>query len=62
MNRLGVSNAIFKNNLVLLIKREHQPFTGLLCFPGGKVEPGEGYLNATRRETFEETGKNMTYI
>jgi 8-oxo-dGTP pyrophosphatase MutT (NUDIX family) len=52
----GVSNAIIKNNLILLIKREHDPFKGLLCFPGGTVEAGETYIEATIRETMEETG------
>jgi 8-oxo-dGTP pyrophosphatase MutT (NUDIX family) len=58
---LGVSNAIIKNNHILLIKREHDPLKGLLCFPGGKVEEEEEYLKATSRETFEETGLTVSF-
>jgi len=41
----------------LLIKRENEPFLNKWCFPGGKVEKGEKYLDATIREVKEETGK-----
>jgi len=32
---------------------------GQIAFPGGKVEQGEGVVNAARRETFEEIGLNI---
>jgi ADP-ribose pyrophosphatase YjhB (NUDIX family) len=54
--RLAVSNAIIKNNFILLIKRENQPFYGLYSFTGGKIEGNERYLEATARESLEETG------
>ena len=41
---------------ILLIRRTKEPYKGLLCFPGGKMEPGETPLDAARREMSEETG------
>lgn len=41
---------------VLLIQRGKPPATGGLCFPGGRVELGEGLSVAATREVKEETG------
>ncbi|OGL31075.1 hypothetical protein A3F37_04355 [Candidatus Saccharibacteria bacterium RIFCSPHIGHO2_12_FULL_41_12] len=50
--------AIVEGKLVILI--DEQPFRGKkLCFPAGKVEPGEDWLTAAKRETKEEAG--MTF-
>lgn len=47
---------------VLLIRRaEHpeDPWSGHIALPGGRVDPGEGRLEAALRETFEETGLTL---
>lgn len=41
---------------VLLVRRANPPDQGLWGFPGGRVEPGETYLDAALRELQEETG------
>ena len=41
---------------LLLIKRGHEPGTGLWSLPGGRIEPGETDAQALSREVSEETG------
>lgn len=41
---------------VLLTRRNHEPFDGLWCLPGGHIEPYEAVLDAVCREVREETG------
>lgn len=54
---LSTSSAIIgKDNKILLIQRENEPYKGRWCFPGGKIKEGEDYLTATKREVKEETG------
>lgn len=39
-----------------MVQRAREPNAGIWSFPGGHVEPGEGVLEAARREALEETG------
>lgn len=54
--RPAVSAIIVEHGRVLLIRRGHEPGTGWLTFPGGKVEWGETAEQALIREVLEETG------
>lgn len=40
---------------VLLVRRANPPDPGRWGFPGGKIEPGETYMDAAIRELAEET-------
>jgi ADP-ribose pyrophosphatase YjhB (NUDIX family) len=54
---IGVSAIVFDAaGRVLLIRRGKPPAQGLWHAPGGRLEPGEGVLDACRREVREETG------
>ena len=44
-----------KDSAVLLVRRAAPPEAGRWAIPGGKVELGEGVLEAARRELMEET-------
>jgi len=55
-----VAGLIFCDGQVLVCQRkENAPFPLKWEFPGGKVEKGEGYENALRRELREELGIEM---
>ncbi len=41
---------------ILLVKRNHAPYKGRWCLPGGFVEKGETIEKAAMRECFEESG------
>ena len=53
---LTTDGVIFKNNEILLIKRNNDPFKGKWALPGGYVEYGEKVEDAVVREVLEETG------
>lgn len=53
---LTTDGVIFKNNEILLIKRNNDPFKGKWALPGGYVEYGEKVEDAVVREILEETG------
>ncbi len=52
--RLGVGVVIFKDELVLLIKRGKEPNKGIWTVPGGLVQIGESVEQAAHREILEE--------
>lgn len=52
---LTVDAIVEKNGKVVLITRGHEPHTGKLALPGGKVEKNERTEDAVVREAFEET-------
>ena len=53
-----------KTHAVLLTKRADHMHThpGELCFPGGKIEPGETPVETALRESFEEIALRKEYI
>ena len=59
-----VSSFIYdkKNNKVCIIKRNTSPCYDKYTFPGGKMETTDkNYLEATKREIFEETGYKISF-
>ncbi|QFR33228.1 NUDIX hydrolase [Ancylobacter sp. TS-1] len=52
----AVLSLVRRGGSVLLVRRANPPDQGLWGFPGGRVEPGEAYLDAALRELREETG------
>ena len=54
---LVVAGALCKSGKILIAQRpEGKPGAGLWEFPGGKIEAGEGPVEALRRELAEELG------
>jgi ADP-ribose pyrophosphatase YjhB (NUDIX family) len=51
---LAVSVALFRDDMVLLIKRAKPPLANYFSLPGGLVEKGELLEDAARRELWEE--------
>jgi ADP-ribose pyrophosphatase YjhB (NUDIX family) len=55
-NAAAVAAIIDLGGALLLLEREKEPLRGKLAFPGGFVDPGEGAVEALRRECTEEIG------
>ncbi|RKX98112.1 MAG: hypothetical protein DRP54_08530 [Spirochaetes bacterium] len=53
--------AIMKDNKILLIRREKEPFKGMWALPGGKLEHSEHVEDCALRECKEETGLNARF-
>jgi 8-oxo-dGTP diphosphatase len=53
---VAVGAVVFKENKVLLVKRDNPPGKGLWAIPGGRVQLGETLQGAAEREIREETG------
>ncbi len=58
--RATVGAIIEKDRKVLLVKRNHEPFKGYWCIPGGHIDFGETAEQAVIREVKEETGLTLT--
>jgi ADP-ribose pyrophosphatase len=54
--QLAVGALVFRENRVLLVKRNQPPGKGLWAIPGGRLELGETLKEAAEREVREETG------
>jgi mutator protein MutT len=58
-----VAGVVVRDGRYLVGRRpEHKRHGGLWEFPGGKIRPGEGFLDAARRELAEELGLVATSI
>ncbi|MDR2149622.1 MAG: NUDIX domain-containing protein [Spirochaetaceae bacterium] len=55
-NAAAVAGIIDRGGALLLLERAKEPARGKLAFPGGFVDPGEGAVEALRRECLEEIG------
>ena len=51
---------IVKDGKVLLIQENHPPDKGKWNLPAGKLDFGEEFINAAKRETHEEAGLQFT--
>lgn len=57
---VAVTGVIIKNNKVLMVQRNREPFLGTWMFPAGFVEYGEDLPEALVREVKEETGLKVS--
>lgn len=60
--KVAVGVMIFKDNKVLLIRRQGSHGAGEYAFPGGKLEYGESFEDCIRREVLEETDVTIKSI
>lgn len=59
----AVGIAVIENNQILIVKRKDDDFFGgYYEIPGGKVEKGESFELAAKRELLEETGLEIQSI
>ena len=54
--KIGVISIVLKKKHVLMVQRKNYPDAGLWSYPGGHLNFGEKVFEASKRETFEETG------
>ena len=54
--QVAVGALVFRENRVLLVKRNQPPGKGFWAIPGGRLELGETLKEAAEREVREETG------
>jgi 8-oxo-dGTP diphosphatase len=60
--QLAASAAIFRDRLLLVVRRAREPGAGRWSLPGGRVEWGETLQQAVTREVTEETGIAITLL
>ncbi len=54
--QVAVGALVFRENRVLLVKRNQPPGKGFWAIPGGRLKLGETLKEAAEREVMEETG------
>jgi len=59
---VGVGVIVFRDQEVLLVKRNKEPNKGHWSIPGGKQMIGETVAEAAQRELLEETGVNVDQL
>jgi len=59
---VGVGVIVFRDQEVLLVKRNKEPNKGQWSIPGGKQMIGETVAEAAQRELLEETGVNVDQL
>ena len=59
---VGVGVVVFRDQEVLLIKRNKEPNKGQWSIPGGKRMIGETVAEAAQRELLEETGVKVDWL
>lgn len=57
-----VASPVIYKDKFLLIKRNKEPYLGMWCLPGGKIEYGETIEEAIIREIKEESGLDIKFI
>ena len=59
---VGVGVIVFRDQEVLLVKRDKEPNKGQWSIPGGKQKIGETLVEAAQRELLEETGVKVDQL
>ena len=59
---VGVGVIVFRDQEVLLVKRNNEPNKGQWSIPGGKQIIGETVTDAAKRELLEETGVKVEQL
>jgi len=59
---VGVGTIVFRDQEVLLVKRNKEPYKGQWSIPGGRQMIGETAAEAAKRELLEETGVKVNKL
>lgn len=59
---VGVYGVLVHDDKLLMIKKARGPYKGQLDLPGGRIEHGESFEEALKREFDEEVGLEITQL